>query len=180
MQASIVFTIQYACTLALFALNCISDREPRDKVRNSTNTILRFRLYTGECRSQEAVYDTLEKPSPEISAPFVSILFFEWLTPLLWWGFRRPVKHENLWDLDPKMMSHGIVPMFERELEADFKKAKGKNRKKGADGEEPPVSLLPVMIRAFGWNYFLASLFKVMADTLSLASPQVKNKISWP
>ena len=99
-QAAIVFTVQYSCVVCLFLLNLFSDRKPLD---------------------YDPVYEALQNPSPEISAPFVSILFFEWLTPLLWWGYRRPLRHDDLWDIDPKLLSHGIVPNFERELEVpDF------------------------------------------------------------
>ncbi len=136
--------------LLLFALNLISDRKPAH---------------------YNPIYDTLEKPSPEISAPFVSVILFEWMTPLLWWGFRKPLKQEDMWDLDPHMQSYGIVPTFESEIRRQLELAE-KNRKKGE--EKPKISLLPVMSKCFWWNYFLGSVYKVAADVLALASPQVK------
>ena len=101
----------------------------------------------------------LEKPSPYLSASFPSKLTFDYMTPLLWRGFRRPLEQEDLWQLEPEHSSEELGPVFQANLFPE-----GAGTKKS--------SLFPALVYSYGFHFFLGTAAKVFADILSLVAPQ--------
>ncbi len=143
-RLSVLFTLQFTCVVLVLLLNMVADSRPS---------------------RMDPSYARIQNPCPVISASFVSRLLFEWITPLLWRGFRAPLVHEDLWDMDPSNASPGIVPHFDRNFERSKKESEGTGKKK--------ISLFPSLFRTFGPTFLFGSLLKVLADLLALASPQV-------
>ncbi|KAJ2413971.1 hypothetical protein GGF47_005796, partial [Coemansia sp. RSA 2524] len=41
-------------------------------------------------------------PAPELTASIAQLLFFSWMDPMIWLGFRRPLEPKDLYDLMPE------------------------------------------------------------------------------
>ena len=145
-DVSIMFGIQYACVLMLFIANLFSDAIPTQ---------------------YDPRYAKLENPCPKISSSFFNQLTFEWATPLLWKGWRRPLEQQDMWQVDPKLTSRGIVPVFDDNFHRGSKK-------KGYDSlQANQVSLFPALFYTFGPMFFVGSIMKIIADLFQLLSPQI-------
>ena len=64
------------------------------------------------------------KPSPSYASSFVNRLFYVWVTPLMWSGFRNPLTMTDLWDISPKVASKNVNPEFSQAYNASVEKAK--------------------------------------------------------
>ena len=144
-QITALFSCHYACVCLLFILNLFADATPK---------YLDPRIAR------------LEKPPPQISSSFFATIAYTWITPFMWKGYRTPLKQEDLYDIDPKFSSEEKSVIFERNMSTtDPKKMNpetGRHR-----------SLFPSIFKTFGSEFFLSCTFKVMADLLAVASPQV-------
>jgi len=56
----------------------------------------------------------LQKVCPESAASFLSRLFFFWFEGLAWKGYRKPLEHSDLWDLNNEDKSKALVPLFDK------------------------------------------------------------------
>lgn len=83
------YLIFYINCIAIWFLNCYADREPIQRK-----------------------YKKSENPCPEERASFLSRLFFTWFDPMAWKGYRHPLEKADLWDIDQKMASKEIRPLF--------------------------------------------------------------------
>ena len=45
------------------------------------------------------------QPCPSSNCSFPSRLFYLWVTPLLWTGYRRPLSLSDLWDVSPQVIT---------------------------------------------------------------------------
>jgi ATP-binding cassette subfamily C (CFTR/MRP) protein 1 len=124
-------------TVLMLWLNCFADREPRDYDPRLANQV---------------------KPSPYFKASFPSKATFDFMTPLLWTGFRRPLVNEDLWQLEPEHTAAELGPAFQAHL---FK-----------EDDSGPVSLLPALLLSYGSPFFIGTSVKILADMLALVSPQ--------
>nr|CAD7256942.1 unnamed protein product [Timema shepardi] len=89
------YLMYYIIIAAMFLLNFFADSQPK-----------------------YSEYLPLENPCPELGASFPSRLFFSWLDPLVWKGYRNPLKSTDLWSLNPEDTSGEIVPVFNKHWEA--------------------------------------------------------------
>lgn len=134
-------------------------------------------------------------PSPEVRAGFFSILSVWWLTPLMALGYKRPLKHTDLYPLIDKYTAESIYDRFERnwsvELEKAPKESGGGNTEKtpstpnngtpnttpvNPPNPPPPApspSLLHALFATFGRLFVTAGVFRFFGDACSLASPVV-------
>nr|CAD7574755.1 unnamed protein product [Timema californicum] len=131
-----------------------------------------------------------QKPCPEKSVSFPSRMFFTWLDPLVWKGYRSPLTHDQLWNLNPEDTSRVVVPKFDRRWDRAVKKASGissdgkvsyskSSIKIDFAGDQktktPYVSLLMPLIKAFGDTFIMGSFLKMAVDLLTFANPQILN-----
>lgn len=68
---------------------------------------------------------SIQKPCPEQSASFLSRLFFTWFDPLAWKGYRRPLEHKDLWEMNVEDTSKEIMPLFLKYWSKSVAKAAG-------------------------------------------------------
>ncbi len=83
---------------------------------------------------------------------------------MIWKGYRNPVEQKDLWHLDPKMTSRGIVPKFNRYYSRSIEASKVTGK---------PHSVIPAIIFAFGPSFVKASINKLFCDVLLMVNPQI-------
>ncbi len=165
----VVYSIQYGLVVIMFVLNCFADAEPK--------------------KYDERI-KILKNPCPQLKASFLSRLTYVWATPLLWRGFRNPLTAKDLWNVDPKITSRGIVPQFDYHLDPIMQKHKEKVQSSGAvpnnratmSGSKGSLklnteadikkkqsfSIFPAMFKTFGPMFFAGGAMKIIYGKISL------------
>lgn len=140
------------------------------------------------------------RPSPQITASFPSQLAFSWFTGLAWSGFKRSLTFDDLWDLNPMLMSRFVFPRFNRFWERTVKQiqyvhANGhqatnghgladasfnrtnedvdfkSTKKSSSHADLSRLSVFPAMAKAFGPAFLYGSLLKCVHDIMIFISP---------
>ncbi|KAI8868002.1 hypothetical protein GQ42DRAFT_180276 [Ramicandelaber brevisporus] len=101
---------------------------------------------------------------PEQRANILSRLFFEWLTPTLWLGYKRPLEQGDLYELDETLQSNVQTERVENEL--DKERAK------------PNPSLFKALWHVHGRMFILAAIIKLVWAILQCTAPLVVGKIT--
>ncbi|CAG2055590.1 unnamed protein product [Timema podura] len=115
-------------------------------------------------------------PCPELGASFLSRLFFSWLDPLVWKGYRNPLKSADLWSLNPEDTSEEIVPVFNKHWEATKLR---ENKQKMSMivvkqmGVKKEISVVFTLCKAFGPTFLFGALLKIVNDLLLFVNPQL-------
>uniref|UniRef100_A0A1B0CDW9 ABC transmembrane type-1 domain-containing protein n=2 Tax=Lutzomyia longipalpis TaxID=7200 RepID=A0A1B0CDW9_LUTLO len=159
------FMIYFTFVCEMFLLNCFADKPPR-----VTN------------------YDKDEKPCPELSASFLSRMFFAWFDSLAWRGFRKPLENSDLWNMKPEDSAKEVMPLFAKYWNKTLAKTAEKNKptppkatfsKDSASvnftkpKERKTASILPAIVKAFGPTFLFGAMLKLFQDILTFVSPQV-------
>lgn len=76
-------------------------------------------------------YESLDKPSPGLSASFPSKLFFGYFDKFTWTGYRKPLEMNDIWDLNPENTSTVLVPKFDKFWHKSVEKARLEEEKRG-------------------------------------------------
>lgn len=171
------FMVFFASSCAMLLLNCFADKSP-----NETNYV--------------------KSPSncPELSASFLSRIFFCWFDRLAWVGFRKPLEQKDLWDMKPEDGAGEVMPEFAKHWNKTIAKrnsqlqpiaseaayVKGDDARDNGDvkfvkPKESPTdkkiaSILPALCKAFGPTFLFGALLKLVQDLLTFVSPQL---LSW-
>ncbi|PKS10784.1 hypothetical protein jhhlp_002541 [Lomentospora prolificans] len=98
------------------------------------------------------------EPCPEYKAGFFSSLTFQWMTPLMTVGYRRPLQENDLWTVNP---NRAAEPMTER-LRENF-------QRRVAKGESYP--LLWAIFETFRFEFILGGLCQLVSTVLQVMSP---------
>nr|CAD7402137.1 unnamed protein product [Timema poppensis] len=125
------YLMYYIIIAAMFLLNFFADSQPK-----------------------YSEYLPLENPCPELGASFPSRLFFSWLDPLVWKGYRNPLKSTDLWSLNPEDTSGEIVPVKQT-------------------GVKKEISVVFALCKAFGPTFLFGALLKIVNDLLLFVNPQL-------
>ncbi|XP_060645841.1 multidrug resistance-associated protein 1 isoform X12 [Drosophila nasuta] len=166
------FFIFYAFACVMLFLNCFSDAMPRQtKYKRGPNEI------------------------PELSASFLSRITYRWFDSMALKGYRNPLEEDDLWDLRPQDSCKEVMPTFayywNKNVRKNYKQAaqtsepkaqfangkvsfenpQGNGRKKGM------ASIMPPIYKSFGGIFLFGSFFKLIADVLTFAQPQVLSLI---
>lgn len=150
----------------MLVLNCFADKFPR-----------------------QTTYAKTDKTCPEISASFLSRMFFGWFDPLAWYGFRKPLEHKDLWDMKPEDSAGEVMPEFAKywnktiakkndslqpiSSKATYTKEKASVDEKPKSKEKKIASILPALCKAFGPTFLFGAMLKLAQDLLTFVSPQV-------
>uniref|UniRef100_A0A1B0DM26 ABC-type glutathione-S-conjugate transporter n=1 Tax=Phlebotomus papatasi TaxID=29031 RepID=A0A1B0DM26_PHLPP len=161
----ISFMVYFTFLCEMFLLNCFADKRPR--VSN---------------------YDKDEKPCPELSASFLSRIFFAWFDPLAWRGFRKPLENSDLWNMKPEDSAKEVMPLFAKYWNKTLAKTAEKNKPTppkatfskdaaSVNFTKPKArknaSILPAIVKAFGPTFLFGAMLKFFQDILTFVSPQV-------
>ncbi|KAL0247372.1 hypothetical protein I308_104408 [Cryptococcus tetragattii IND107] len=146
--------------------------------------------------------------TPEVSANFFNLLFFNWISPMMALGSARPLQDTDLWKMDA---ARGAKPLSEKLLAsyaARTKKANEYNARLADPSTPLPLSrrilysVLPhrerrekdyrekygkkhaslarSLLDVFGWFYMSAGFIKVFGDTCQAVTPLViRRLITW-
>ncbi|XP_058815258.1 multidrug resistance-associated protein 1 isoform X5 [Topomyia yanbarensis] len=161
------FVIFFICSCVMFVLNFFIDRP-----------------------AQLSKYEATDRDCPELSATFPSRLVFGWFDKLAWTGFKKPLVHEDLWNMKPEDSSKEISPLFmkywNQTLEKTYKTheindvtstASYKKQSCRVDFKTTKTkkiaSILPALVKAFGRTFAFGSFLKLAQDLLTFASPQI-------
>ncbi|KAM4829758.1 ATP-binding cassette sub-family C member 6 [Thomomys bottae] len=126
-------------------------------------------------------------PCPEAGASFPSKALFWWASGLLWKGYQKVLRPQDLWSLGRENSSEELVSQLEKEwrrLQAP-RCAKKFERKGGSLLEAPETEaflseersgqgpLLGAMWRVFRGSFLLGTLSLVISDSFRFASPKL-------
>lgn len=144
----------------------------------------------------QATYVKTEKTCPELSASFLSRIFFCWFDKLAWHGYRQPLEHKDLWDMKPEDAAGAVMPEFAKHwnktiakrnthLQPILQKAEYSRMDKAQEADQvkfvkPPrsapktvASILPALCKAFGPTFMFGAFLKLAQDILTFVSPQI-------
>ncbi|KAK3995102.1 P-loop containing nucleoside triphosphate hydrolase protein [Cladorrhinum sp. PSN332] len=97
---------------------------------------------------------------PEYKAGFFGKLAFSWMGPLMTTGYKRPLQHNDIYDVNP---NRAVEPMTDRMRES-FKR-------RTANGDKYP--LLWAMHETFAWEFWFGGMCQLVATVLQVMSPFV-------
>jgi hypothetical protein len=95
-------------------------------------------------------------PNPYSTTNPIFKITFEWLTPLIFRGFRRPLTMDDIYDVPNSLHAHTLFESFQ----AEFEKRKGQK-----------FGLLFALNKCFGLLFWLSALLKLAVDICQLAAP---------
>uniref|UniRef100_A0A8B9JZP1 ABC-type glutathione-S-conjugate transporter n=1 Tax=Astyanax mexicanus TaxID=7994 RepID=A0A8B9JZP1_ASTMX len=72
----------------------------------------------------------MTKKSPEVGAPFLSRITFNWFNRMIFTGYRRPLVQEDMWELSEKDSTNFISREFEEMMKQELRKAHSRLQKK--------------------------------------------------
>jgi len=159
----ITATVQFPLVLAAFFLSCWSDPKPQyiDIDGKSPSTCLLFPACSNYPFSAQA-----EDLTPEKYASAFSQMIFAWVDPLMRLGWKKQLSpSQDLWSLTAENRCSHIVPQWDKHFDKALQKDKGQAK----------VSILGVMVRAFGPAYSITSLLMLALSVLQFANPQIVN-----
>jgi len=99
---------------------------------------------------------------PERKANWLSKLFYVWLEPLFWLGFKRPLVFEDLFQLDKRFQSGNLSEKFMLEWQKELDRSATLNKS---------PSLPRVLAKIFGRTWFPMGFLKFISDLTNIASP---------
>eukprot|EP00123_Amoebidium_parasiticum_P018424 comp24199_c0_seq1/m.44437 comp24199_c0_seq1/g.44437 ORF comp24199_c0_seq1/g.44437 comp24199_c0_seq1/m.44437 type:complete len:1466 (-) comp24199_c0_seq1:528-4925(-) len=113
-----------------------------------------------EPRAQyQRIGESSDNVCPELSAGFLSCITFDWMSRMIYDGWKTPVRQDDLWALNHDLTAECMAAKF------------GKEWRKEAAKKNP--SLINALRRAAGGPYLVAAFFKAGQDMLSFVSPQL-------
>ncbi|XP_019855858.1 PREDICTED: multidrug resistance-associated protein 1-like isoform X2 [Amphimedon queenslandica] len=118
----------------------------------------------------------INKPSPEESSSFLSLITWWWMNSLMWKGFHSTLTYDDLYDLNMKDRSTYVAPKFQREWNRLVSNAGlnfVNNDIEGSETKGRQPSLVLALSRAYGFDFFVAGIFKLFQDILGFIGPQL-------
>lgn len=117
----IIYLINYPLVVVVFLLNCVADKPPLETnfIKPNVSNHQFLKCFTDLC------IISFQNPSPEITAGFLSSLVYSWFDKLAWKGFKKPLEHSDLWDINPEDTSSEITPIFEKHWQKSLQKSCG-------------------------------------------------------
>ncbi len=96
-------------------------------VLNRRSTIIHLYMFYKKFYAISVVYFCFffcaqRKPSPYETATFLSQLTWWWQNGQIWHGWRRPLQHEDLPDLNQVDKSRNVAPVFQKNLNAEMRR----------------------------------------------------------
>ncbi|XP_037025227.1 multidrug resistance-associated protein 1 isoform X2 [Bradysia coprophila] len=164
----ISFMIFFTLTTLVWLLNWFADSEPL-----------------------QTKYPRTQNPCPETQSSFISKMFFAWFDKMAWKGYRNPLEHKDLWDMNPEDTSKEVMPLFAKYWNQSVQKAAGVKSNETLSGGkaeytkasstvnitrtkgEKKASILPAICKAFGPTFLFGSVLKLVQDVLTFVSPQI-------
>ncbi|KAL7754197.1 hypothetical protein RI367_000178 [Sorochytrium milnesiophthora] len=103
-------------------------------------------------------------------ASILSRITQDWLTPLIRAGYRRPLEMENLPALSPEYTASRVHHELKQCWLKELKKAW---RKSVRGGQHAHPHLARALVRAFGRQWYISAVYKIIGDGANMATPLV-------
>ncbi|QSZ29358.1 hypothetical protein DSL72_003872 [Monilinia vaccinii-corymbosi] len=97
-------------------------------------------------------------PSKEYTASFLSLLYFQWMAPIMSAGYRRQLEPNDIWTVNPNRS----VDLLSDKLQESF-------RRRVAKGEKHP--LIWAMHETFKFEFWLGGACQFVSNILQVVSP---------
>ncbi|KAB8304597.1 hypothetical protein EYC80_003974 [Monilinia laxa] len=97
-------------------------------------------------------------PSKEYTASFLSLVYFQWMAPIMSAGYRRQLEHNDIWTVNPNRS----VDLLSDKLQASF-------RRRVANGDKYP--LIWAMHETFKFEFWLGGACQFISNILQVVSP---------
>ncbi len=106
-----------------------------------------------------------KKCNLEEQASALSLLVHAWLDRLIWAGFRKKsgVEKSDVPDLKSDLTAERIAEKYQAALPSKTKKSN--------------INVFTTLLRAFGLQFFVAVLLKILQDVLKFVSPQILKQL---
>ncbi|KAL0442459.1 UNVERIFIED_CONTAM: ABC transporter C family member 2 [Sesamum latifolium] len=104
-----------------------------------------------------------EHVCPERYANIFSRIYFDWMTPLMQLGYRKPITEKDVWKLDSWDQTETLSRKFQNSWEEEAKRSK--------------PWLLRAMNRSLGGRFWYGGFFKIGNDLSQLAGPLILNHL---
>lgn len=122
-----------------------------------------------------STYPKSEKPSPELSAGALDLLFFQWFSTTTWTGFKRPLIEDDIFDVNPQFSSNELVPIFDKNFERSIKKNAKKSARNIKENETPSEatngSILNALWKSFGSQLMMSLFLRIVIDLIQFVQP---------
>ncbi|KAG7263587.1 hypothetical protein CRUP_035570 [Coryphaenoides rupestris] len=121
-----------------------------------------------------------EGANPEVVAPFLSRITFNWFNSMVLNGYKRPLVQEDMWELRESDTTRHIHGCFQAHMQVELdaarirlRKKKEKRAQKKAEENHPTSWLIPTIYKTFRGVLLESAFFKLLQDLLAFASPQL-------
>ncbi|XP_057763901.1 ABC transporter C family member 12-like [Salvia miltiorrhiza] len=104
-----------------------------------------------------------EQVCPERGANFFSAIYFDWMTPLMQQGYKRPITEKDVWKLDSWDQTETLSRKFQKSWEEEAQRSK--------------PWLLRALNRSLGGRFWYGGIFKIGSDLSQLAGPVILNHL---
>ena len=125
----VTFSVQFGVYLVEFVLSILPEPKPRrplyqlgldDEVHQ---LLLDLMLVISSHAHTHTHTHSQRKPCPEEQATFLSRITWWWQNGQIWHGWRRPLKYEDLTDLNSYDKSEVIAPVFQKHWDKELQKS---------------------------------------------------------
>ena len=110
------------------------------------------------------ILDETRQASPEVNANFVSKMFFAWFNGIIYNGWKRHLKADDLYDLNQDDLSRNIVPVWER----NWEKQRRKNIRKAQIPTQIHMSIIPTILQTFGSSFAVATFLRFVGLVMQM------------
>lgn len=97
-------------------------------------------------------------PSKEYTASLFSLIYFQWMAPIMDAGYRRQLEHNDIWTVNPNRS----VDLLTEKLQASFKR-------RVANGDKNP--LIGALHETFKFEFWVGGACQAMSNILQVISP---------
>ncbi|KAH6773481.1 multidrug resistance-associated protein 2 [Perilla frutescens var. frutescens] len=104
-----------------------------------------------------------EQVCPERCANIFSGIYFDWMTPLMQQGYKRPITEKDVWKLDSWDQTETLSRKFQKSWEEEVQRSK--------------PWLLRALNRSLGGRFWYGGFFKIGNDLSQLAGPVILNHL---
>ena len=104
--------------------------------------------------------------NPEVEAGFWSRWTYEWLTPLLKVGAKRPLQPEDMYDLSNEYEASNVHDQFEKAFKEYIKDKDIKDLRQNS-----AITLFRILFNAFGADFLKAGFYMLLQTLLNSSSP---------
>jgi ATP-binding cassette subfamily C (CFTR/MRP) protein 1 len=117
----------------------------------------------GEAATNQDTPPAEPRPIPEPKAFFLSRLFFEWITPLLKTGYRRPLQPNDLYVLNDTYQAATLTKKFQDNW--------------AQERQHPKPSLFRALNRTFGRAFWPSIILRLIGDVITVLGPLFLNEV---